>query len=186
MPSALELLDAVRHTPRGSFAGGISNRGQASQQRLRRVDMLRATAEAHFVRRELSDDDYLQAQFRDRGLTALFNTARLRTPIDTGRLRSSMRMRVSRHIATISWNTPYAAPLEFGRSRSALYVERATRAGTGNANKRRPRSLSRRIRNFNWQGRNTIRGNRRTGRVSTRVSIPPPPRDMPARWRKQR
>ena len=153
-----------RLTPRGLLA--------AAEARKRLLEQERQLG--------LEDDQFvLQAEFRARGLQALFDRARRTTPIDTGRLRSSMRLKPSRFIATLSWNTPYATAREYMRG-VAPYVERAARAGAGSANAKRPRRLVGRVRNFHWQGKRTTRPSeyrRGSGRISTRITIPAAPGD---------
>ena len=179
----------ARYSRRGGLVvPGASNRGRFPQgQRLSARGLLAA---AETQRRILEQERQaalfgeeqvlLQARFRDRGLQALFARARRTTPIDTGRLRSSMRLQVARFTATLSWNTPYAVARQYMR-RVPEYVERCARAGVGSANMTRPRGLTRRIRDFHWQGRNTIIPDRYVAgkkKISTRITIPPAPRGM--------
>lgn len=190
MPSARELLAAANAMRQGRQsglrAGAVSNRGAQRLRRLTAGGLLQAVRAEQAALRGLptqavlggGDVAGLQYQFRQRGLNALLSRARGSTPIDTGRLRSSMRLIEASNgaTATLSWRTPYAASVQFRDNRSQNYVQRAVRAGVGSANALRPRGLPGRIRNFRWQGERTIRGNKRTGWVSTRVTIPPPPR----------
>lgn len=179
----------ARRSRRGGLVvAGVSNRGRFPQgQRLTARGLLAAAQAQQAVlasERQLGfegdpDQALLQARFRDRGLQALFNRARRETPIDTGRLRSSMRLRVSRFFATLSWHTPYAVAREYMRG-VAPYVERCARGGVGSANTRRPRGLSRRVRNFHWQGANTTnpKAYRKGAKmISTRITIPAAPSD---------
>ena len=187
MAKPRRVFQGPRQPLGGLVVPGTSNRGRFPQgQRLTPRGLL-AAAEAHKrlleQERQLgleADQFVLQARFRDRGLQALFDGARRRTPIDTGRLRSSMRIQPSRFFATLSWNTPYATALEYGKSRSSNYVKKATLSGVARANGKRPARLAGRVRNFFWQGpptTNPKKYKRGQKRISTRVTIPAAPGD---------